>query len=162
MPIAVIRTGAARRWSNAIRLIGPHTDTAATASPWLADRCCDTTESGDRLLTVLGEILRTSLRRIDFVARYGGDEFALLLPHTDSGRALRVASRLLRVVSEHEFNLPEELLPVRLSAGISVVPENAADADTLIALAEYALHEARELGPGSIIRIGDPKPTEAK
>lgn len=118
--------------------------------------------AGDRLLTVVGEILKSRLRRIDFVARYGGDEFALLLPHTDSERALRVASRLLRIVSEHEFHLPDELSPVRLTAGISVVPENAADPDTLIALAEYALHEAREVGPGSIIRIGDPKPTEAK
>jgi diguanylate cyclase (GGDEF)-like protein len=118
--------------------------------------------AGDRLLSVLGELLKSGLRRIDFVARYGGDEFALLLPHTDSERALRVASRLMRVVSEHEFHLPDGLLPVRLSAGISVVPENAADSDALLALAEYALHEARELGPGSIIRIGDPKPTEAK
>jgi diguanylate cyclase (GGDEF)-like protein len=117
---------------------------------------------GDRLLSVLAEILKSSLRRIDFVARYGGDEFALLLPHTDSERALRVASRLIRIVSEHEFHLPESLMPVRLSAGISVVPENAADADTLLALADYALHEAREMGPGSIIRIGDPKPTEAQ
>jgi len=118
--------------------------------------------AGDRLLSVLGEVLKSSLRRIDFLARYGGDEFAILLPHTDSGRALRVASRLLRIVSEHAFHLPKELLPVSLSAGISVIPENAADPDTLIALAEFALHEARELGPGSIIRIGDPKPSEVK
>jgi len=65
MPIAVIRTGAAKRWSNAIRLIGPHTDTAATASPGLADRCCDTTESGDRLLTVERHPVRTNLGQFD-------------------------------------------------------------------------------------------------
>src|SRR5207249_2613919 len=80
--------------------------------------------AGDRVLTVLGELIRSRLRRIDFVARYGGDEFAVLLPHTDGERAVRVARRLLKVTAEHSFQLIGYNEPILLSAGIAVIPEN--------------------------------------
>src|SRR5206468_4092358 len=116
--------------------------------------------AGDRVLTVLGELLRRRLRRIDLVARYGGEEFAILLPHTDGDRALKVAGRLHRAVAEHRFSIAGFDEPILLSVGLAVVPENAADPDTVIALADFALQEARAQGAGCTIRIGDPKTME--
>lgn len=117
--------------------------------------------AGDRLLAVLGEIIRKRLRRIDFVARYGGDEFAVLLPHTDAERALRVGVRLHKAIAEHPFGLPSEAT-LQCCSGIAVIPEHAVDPDTVVALADFALHEAQTQGPGSIVRIGDPKIAEVR
>jgi diguanylate cyclase (GGDEF)-like protein len=118
--------------------------------------------AGDRLLSVMGELIRSKLRRIDFVARYGGDEFAVLLPHTDSDRALRVAKRLHRAIAEHPFNLPHLDEPLQCCSGLAVIPEHASDPDAVVALADFALHEAQTLGPGTVMRMGDPKPAEVK
>ncbi len=114
--------------------------------------------AGDRLLTAMGELIRRRLRRIDFVARYGGDEFGILLPHTDGERALRVAERLHQVIAGYPFNVPSLSEPVRCSMGVAVVPENAGDAESFLGLADFALHEAHDMGEGVTIRIGDPKP----
>ncbi len=97
-------------------------------------------EGGDRVLAELGRLLQRQLRAPDFVSRYGGDEFALILPETD----LEGARRSVRRVREQILSAPFADLDAadrpRLSAGIVTFPHPAAaQTEDLFALAEAAL-----------------------
>lgn len=95
---------------------------------------------GDRVLTELCGILQRELRAPDFVARYGGDEFALILPETDLEGARRSINRVRERIAAHPFpELPENERP-RLSAGIVAFPHpSAMQTEDLFALVEAAL-----------------------
>ena len=95
---------------------------------------------GDRVLTELGGILQRELRAPDFVSRYGGDEFALILPETDLDGARRSVARVRNRISLHAF---PDLTPAdrpRVSAGIVSFPHpSALQTEDLFALVEAAL-----------------------
>lgn len=97
-------------------------------------------EAGDRLLAELGSMLQRELRGPDFVARYGGDEFALVLPETGTDGARQSLERVRRRLESEPFS---KLLPdaaPRLTAGIATFPHPAVlQPDDLLALAEAAL-----------------------
>lgn len=98
------------------------------------------TNTGDRVLVELGGILQRELRAPDFVSRYGGDEFALILPETDLDGARRSVGRVRTRVSAHPFpDLAPNERP-RLSAGIVSFPHpSALQTEDLFALVEAAL-----------------------
>lgn len=95
---------------------------------------------GDRVLVEVGAILQHELRAPDFVSRYGGDEFALILPETDLEGARRSISRVRQRILSHPFpDVAIEQRP-RVSAGIVAFPHPAAmQAEDLFALVEAAL-----------------------
>ena len=96
--------------------------------------------AGDRTLGDLSELLRRELRAPDTVSRYGGDEFAIVLPETGLEGARALVQRVWRRVAASRFDALPGDEPVRLSAGIATVPHPAAeDPDDLFALAEAAL-----------------------
>jgi diguanylate cyclase (GGDEF)-like protein/PAS domain S-box-containing protein len=102
--------------------------------------------AGDRLLQDIARRLREIVRDTDTVARIGGDEFTILLPHLNSGEAAaKVAQTILEAVA-----LPADLdgqrLYVTTSIGISLYPADGADAETLLTSADIALYRAKELG----------------
>ncbi len=101
------------------------------------------TQAGDRILADLGQILQRELRSPDFVARYGGDEFALVLPETDARGARNFIQRLGSVVSKHTF---PDLGGERpgFSAGVVSYPHpEALRPEDLFALADAALAKAK-------------------
>ena len=89
---------------------------------------------GDEVLAAVATVLRSSLRESDFVGRYGGEEFLLLLPDTGRDQAVVVAEKVRAAVAG--LGLSEINQPVTASLGIAAIPDDAASADTLIRAAD--------------------------
>ena len=83
------------------------------------------------------------------VARYGGDEFAWLMPGTSVEAAVAVADRIRRRVQEMRLELD---LPISLSVGIASCPEDAADMTTLLDFADAAMYQAKGAGGNQVRR----------
>lgn len=102
---------------------------------------------GDIVLQKLAETCRATLREIDFTARLGGEEFAVLLPGTGHPAAMEAAERLRRALAETAVPL-EQGLPLRftVSLGVATLKDPATNLDTLLNAADHALYEAKHQG----------------
>ena len=101
---------------------------------------------GDMLLQQVAERIRSALREVDTVSRLGGDEFVMVLPelrHTED--ATTIAQKLLRALDE-DFFISGDKLRISPSLGISIFPDHAADASTLIRIADKAMYHAKQAG----------------
>jgi diguanylate cyclase (GGDEF)-like protein len=107
---------------------------------------------GDKILQVSAKIITWNLRVMDVAARYGGDEFVILLPHASSDLALSVSERIHReFVAQMKTIVPSEL-SLTMSMGIaSVLHNHPANSDQLVALADEALYEAKHHGKNQTI-----------
>jgi two-component system, cell cycle response regulator len=95
---------------------------------------------GSGVLAEVGRVLRGCVRDIDTAARYGGDEFAVVLPGADSGEALKVAERIRRAIAEHPF--PEDIT-LTVSIGVASYPEHGSDRDAILSLADSAMYRGK-------------------
>jgi diguanylate cyclase (GGDEF)-like protein/PAS domain S-box-containing protein len=101
---------------------------------------------GDMLLQQVAERIRNALREVDTVSRLGGDEFVMVLPelrHTED--AITIAQKLLRALDE-DFFISGDKLRISPSLGISIFPDHADDASTLIRIADKAMYHAKQAG----------------
>jgi len=101
--------------------------------------------AGDRLLRSYARIMEQSLRKPDFVARYGGDEFVVLLPGTTEPGARQVADRFLEQTSSFGEDTPT------LSIGIVAYPTHGTTSQQLICTADAALYVAKQLGKNQAV-----------
>jgi diguanylate cyclase (GGDEF)-like protein len=110
---------------------------------------------GDQLLRELGGILRKEIRTVDIPTRYGGEEFAVILPMTQKAGAISVAERIRKRVMGNPFctGLIPSGTHITISIGVSSFPEDAKDADTLIRKADNALYKAKELGRNKVVAV---------
>ena len=106
--------------------------------------------AGDQVLKRLGDLLTRNIRKVDSVFRYGGDEFAILLPETHKDNALGIAMRLLMKIRETEFVFEGCAQFITSSIGASMFPDKAEDKHDLLMLAEAALSKAKEVGGDTI------------
>ncbi len=103
---------------------------------------------GDRVLEEFGRILTDQARETDLVVRYGGEEFIVLLPHTDARRAMTVAERIRRATSSRTFTADEAPLKLTVSCGVATYPTNPEirDEEDLVRTADEALYAAKHAG----------------
>ncbi len=92
------------------------------------------------VLSDMGKLLKRFARTTDFVARYGDEEFALVLPHTDGAQAARAAERLRSVVEGHSFPRRKKLT---VSVGVATFPADAGDPMSLLTRAGQARFQSR-------------------
>jgi diguanylate cyclase (GGDEF)-like protein len=97
------------------------------------------------VLSDMGKLLKKFARNTDFVARYGEEEFALVLPHTDAPQAALAAARLRTIVEGHSFPRRKKLT---VSVGVATFPGDAADPMSLLVHADQALFQARRVPRG--------------
>ena len=124
-------------------------------------------QAGDAVLRQVGQVLLAGVRQVDLAGRYGGEEFALILPETDLPGALRLAERLRVTLEATPVELPDgTALTVTASFGVALKDE-LPSADELVAVANEALYAAKRAGknrvmPETIDGRGPGKPERRK
>jgi len=102
---------------------------------------------GDELFRRAAKIFRAIPRSVDIVARYGGDEVAVLLPASGVEAASIVANRLCETMAERKFNVGERTISMTVSIGVSFLdPRNPISADELVHRADVALYASKHAG----------------
>jgi diguanylate cyclase (GGDEF)-like protein len=103
---------------------------------------------GDRVICHVATLLDSRLRRVDRVARFGGEEFAILMPETGRREAVIAMERIRSILRQNPYTLADRGLavPVTLSVGIAVCPPDADSAEGMVVAADKALYAAKHAG----------------
>jgi diguanylate cyclase (GGDEF)-like protein/putative nucleotidyltransferase with HDIG domain len=109
--------------------------------------------AGDAVLAGVAKIFREQLREYDVPARFGGEEFSILLPETRVVEALEIAERIRRAVAASEFEVATSSEPVRVtvSMGIACYPRDGSDANALVHQADLAVYRAKLQGRNRVV-----------
>jgi two-component system cell cycle response regulator len=114
---------------------------------------------GDDVLKRVARIIVRAIRKSDVAARYGGDEFGIILPETDEAGAMVQADRILEAIRSLHIPTPNNPITISASIGIATMPGDAVStSDDLIRRADEALYEAKRLGKNRAVRL---QPTPA-
>jgi diguanylate cyclase (GGDEF)-like protein len=112
-------------------------------------------EAGNRMLRQLSVVIQSELRTSDVLARYGGDEFIILLPETSADAAALVAERIRQRTSDMRVEIGSANLECTVSIGAATFPEDGASLDPLIARADRAMYHAKRSGRNRVVRFAD-------
>jgi diguanylate cyclase (GGDEF)-like protein/putative nucleotidyltransferase with HDIG domain len=109
--------------------------------------------AGDAVLKGIAETFRTQLRHYDVPARFGGEEFAILLPETPPEQAFEIAERIRRAVAASATDVETSSEPIRatVSIGVAAYPRDGADANELIHQADLAVYRAKLQGRNRVL-----------
>jgi diguanylate cyclase (GGDEF)-like protein/putative nucleotidyltransferase with HDIG domain len=109
--------------------------------------------AGDAVLAGVAKIFREQLREYDVPARFGGEEFSILLPETRISEALEIAERIRRAVAAYEFEVATSSEPIRatVSMGIASYPRDGSNANELVHQADLAVYRAKLQGRNRVV-----------
>ena len=109
--------------------------------------------AGDAVLKGIAEIFLSQLRHYDIPARFGGEEFAILLPETTPDQALEIAERIRRAVADTRFEVETSSEPIRatVSLGVAGYPKHGTDANELVHQADLAVYRAKLQGRNRVL-----------
>jgi diguanylate cyclase (GGDEF)-like protein len=110
-------------------------------------------KAGDSSLTLLVKSVQQQLRDTDIIARYGGDEFIVLLPETPAQGALDVANRIRRSVADTALEIDKKAVRMTVSIGVSSYPEDGRTLDMLVANADDAMYKAKTGGRNQAVKF---------
>jgi diguanylate cyclase (GGDEF)-like protein len=115
--------------------------------------------AGDAVLRGVADIFRAQLRAYDVPARFGGEEFSILLPETEPAQALEIAERIRHAVEVRSFRAETSVQPLRatISLGVASYPRDADDVTQLIHQADLAVYQAKLAGRN---RVAEAEPAQ--
>lgn len=107
---------------------------------------------GDKVLIAISEIILSSLRKVDYAFRYGGEEFIILLPETSLKHAIILAERTRIKISDEAAGLVPESCgsKITVSAGVACYPENGTNREDLFSLMDSYLYKAKSMGKNRV------------
>lgn len=106
--------------------------------------------AGDEVLKALVRISSDALRKSDILARFGGEEFVVLLPHADIKEASMLAERLRKAIENSEIKVEELTLHVTVSIGVSILAAHESDSTEMLARADQAMYNAKNSGRNKV------------
>jgi len=118
-------------------------------------------QAGDAVLKAFSAILTGSLREVDRVGRWGGEEFLVLLPDTPLEGALVVAEKIRSAVANHRFPVGAFLLDCTVTIGVALHDVRSGDIDATIRRADLALYRGKEAGRNRVM-VADPLPSHPR
>ena len=107
-------------------------------------------KAGDRLIIVLGDTIQDCLRTSDVIARYGGDEFVILLPQTTAEKAVEAGNRIRLAVQNSSFDVEGCRVCSTVSIGIASYPEDAFNINELFEKADKSLYQSKMAGKNRV------------
>ena len=106
---------------------------------------------GDRLLKAIADVVRRTVRFTDAAARYGGDEFVVLLPETDAAGGYVVAEKLRRDIAALILRAADRNVRSSISVGLVAYPDDGSTIEQLVSAADVAMYEAKRRGKNRIV-----------
>jgi diguanylate cyclase (GGDEF)-like protein len=107
--------------------------------------------AGDAVLRQLADLLKRASRVEDLVFRYGGEEFAAVLPNASARAAVQIADRIRALVERYTFLWDRQSIPVTLSIGVANLSSAEKDSQALIEAADAALYQAKRSGRNRVV-----------
>src|SRR5438874_7699758 len=113
--------------------------------------------AGDAVLQGISDVFRRQLRHYDVPARFGGEEFSILLPETSPDEAYEIADRIRRAVAARRFEVETSSEPIRatISMGVAGYPRDGADMNELVHQADLAVYRAKLQGRNRVLDASD-------
>jgi diguanylate cyclase (GGDEF)-like protein len=110
--------------------------------------------TGDIVLSDTAKIIKSSMRNIDFIGRFGGEEFLIIMPEAEKNGSKFAAERIRREVENHTIKAFGETIKVTLSIGMANFPVDAGSPLEIIDKADQALYQSKKIGKNKVTLFG--------